>query len=166
MDSTTSFPYMKNGVPSKDSRIEQATNAVQGAVDSVGDAARPLIGQLETTAHQTVDSIADAGASVQAGATQAHDTIHAAVGTARPRLERVLSGTHNAVETLSRLAVVAAETVGEKSAHLKDAHVQMMAKGRMQVREKPAVAIGLALATGFILGRILKNRQSRDHLTR
>jgi ElaB/YqjD/DUF883 family membrane-anchored ribosome-binding protein len=158
MESTTNFPSGTNGVSNSGSRTEPLTTTAHTAVDKAGDIARPVLDRVAGGAHQAVDGVGSVARSVQSGTSIAHDRIDAATEAARPAVDRLLTGAHQAVDKLSGYAAVAADSVSEKSAQLKEAHAKLMANGRTQVREKPAMAIGIAVAAGFLLGRLLRSR--------
>ena len=148
-----------SGVSSLGARAEQAGANARNAVDKAADAARPLIDRAAASAHKSVDDVADTAKSVQNSRGTAHDKIEEAARAARPAVDRLLHGAHVAVDKVSDFAAVAADTVTEKAAQLKDAHARLMTTGREQVREKPAVAVGIAVIAGFLLGRILGSRR-------
>ena len=159
MEPTSNFPSASNGLANAGTRVDQASSTVHGAVDRIGDATRPIVDRAASSAHHIVDGVANAARSVQDRSGSAHSKIDAASEAARPAVDRILTGAHQAVDKLSGFATVAAETVSEKTVQLKDAHARLMTSGRTQVREKPALAVGIAVAAGFILGRLLGSRQ-------
>lgn len=159
MEPTSNFPSPTTLSPSPGSRLDQASATAHNAVDRVGEAARPIVDRAATSAHQVVDSVASVARSVQDQSNAAHLKIDSASEGARPAVDRILTSAHQAVDKLSGFANVAAETVSEKTVQLKDAHARLMTTGRTQVREKPAIAVGLAVAAGFILARILGSRR-------
>ena len=158
MESTSNFPSSTNGSGTTGSRTDQAKASAHAVVDRAGDAARPLVERATGGAHQAVDSVASAARSVESGTGSVHDKIDAAGDAVRPTVDRLLTGAHQAVDKLSGLAATAADTMSEKTVQLKEAHAKLMESGRIQVREKPAVAVGIAVAAGFILARILRRR--------
>jgi ElaB/YqjD/DUF883 family membrane-anchored ribosome-binding protein len=158
MESTSNFPLNTNGTATAGTRTDQVTAGAHRAVDTVGEAARPLIDRAAGTAHRAVDSVSETAKSVQSGTAVAHEKIDAAGDMARPAVDRILTGAHQAVDKLSGLAAVAADAVSEKSVQVKEAHAKLMANGRSQVREKPAMAVGIAVVAGFILGKMLRSR--------
>lgn len=159
MEPTSNFPSTGNGLTNAGSRVDQASATVHGAVDRIGDATRPIVDRAANGAHQVVDGVASAAQSVQDHSGAVHFKIDSASNAARPAVDRMLSGAHQAVDKLSGFATVAAETMSEKTVQLKDAHARLMTNGRSQVREKPALAVGIAVAAGFVLGRLLGSRQ-------
>ena len=158
MEPTSNFPVTHNGAVNASSRTDQAAASAHAAVDRLGEAARPLVDRAAGGAHLAVDGVASAARSVQDRTAVAHEKIDAAGAAALPVVDRLLTSAHQAVDRLSGMAAVAADTVSEKSIQIKDAHAKLMANGRNQVREKPAVAIGIAVVAGIILGRLLRSR--------
>ena len=159
MESTSNSPSASNGLASAGTRADQAGTTAHGAVDRIGDAARPIVDRAASSAHQLVDGVAGAARSLQDRSGTVHSKIDSATEAARPAVDRILTGAHQAVDKLSGFATVAADTVSEKSVQLKEAHARLMTTGRTQVREKPAIAVGIAVAAGFILAKILGSRQ-------
>lgn len=157
MDTTSNLPTGTNG-SANGGRTDQAAATAHAAVDRAGDAVKPVVDRVAGSAHQAVDSVTNAARSVQDNASTVHDKIDAAGEVARPAVDRLLTGAHQAVDKLSGFAAVAADTVSEKSVQLKDAHARLMETGRVQVREKPALAVGIAVAAGYILGRMMRSR--------
>jgi ElaB/YqjD/DUF883 family membrane-anchored ribosome-binding protein len=104
---------------------------------SAGDAGRALA--------RTVD---------QAG-TGAHDVIDKVSGAARPVVDRIASGAHQAVDKITSAVGEAAETVGVKGEQLKNAQVRAMEQCRGYVRGHPVQSLGIAIAAGFLLSRLL-----------
>lgn len=159
MESTSNFPSANNGQANAGGRVDQASATAHSAVDRVGDATRPIVDRAASSAHQAVDGVANAARAIQDRSSAAHAKIESASDAAYPAVDRILTGAHQAVDKLSGFASVAADTVSEKTVQLKEAHARLMTTGRTQVREKPALAVGIALAAGFVLARILGSRQ-------
>jgi ElaB/YqjD/DUF883 family membrane-anchored ribosome-binding protein len=158
METTSNFPSGTNGSVNAGTRNDQATASAHAAVDRAGNAVKPAVDRAAGSAHQAVDAVSEAARSVQGNISAVHDRIDAAGEAARPAVDRLLTGAHQAVDKLSGFAAVAADTVSEKSVQLKEAHAKLMANGRTQVREKPALAVGIAVAAGFIIGRMMRSR--------
>lgn len=142
METTSSFPGNNNNGSSASSTVDNLASTAQKGIDRASDA------------------LSNSSYSVQNSTDVMHEKIDAAGVMARPAVDRILTGAHQAVDKLSGLATVAADTVSEKSVQLKEAHAKLMASGRDQVSEKPAVAVGIAVAAGIIIGRILSSRRS------
>ncbi|MGR8981496.1 MAG: glycine zipper domain-containing protein, partial [Gammaproteobacteria bacterium] len=52
----------------------------------------------------------------------------------------------------------AAETLSEKGEQLKNAEKQLMENCRAYVRDNPITSLGIAVAAGFLLSRLLSGR--------
>jgi ElaB/YqjD/DUF883 family membrane-anchored ribosome-binding protein len=70
-------------------------------------------------------------------------------------VDRVASGAHQAVDKIAGVAGRAAETLGAKGGQLHDAQVRAMEQCRGYVRDNPIASIGIAVAVGFLLSRLL-----------
>lgn len=66
-----------------------------------------------------------------------------------------VAGAHQAVDRLSDAATQAGTLINERSAQLKTQGAAMVDCTRDYVVRKPLTAIGIAVATGFVLGHIL-----------
>ena len=96
--------------------------------------------------------------TVDKASSGAHDAIDKVSDAARPMVDRVASGAHQAVDKIASAAGQAAETLGAKGEQLKNAQAQAMAQARTYVREHPMTALGIALAAGYVLSRLLRWR--------
>ena len=92
---------------------------------------------------------------VRAGA---HSVIDKVSDVAHPMVDRVASGAHQTVDKLAGAAGQAAETLGVKGEQLKDAQMRAMEQCRGYVRDNPIASLGIALAAGFLLSRLLSWR--------
>jgi ElaB/YqjD/DUF883 family membrane-anchored ribosome-binding protein len=90
-----------------------------------------------------------------AGAHRAIDNVSDA---ARPAVDRLASGAHEAVDKIAGAAAQAADAFGAKGEQLKGVQVRVMDTGRAYVREHPVASLGIALAVGFVLSRLLSAR--------
>ncbi len=107
---------------------------------SLNDGSRPLarsLDQASTGAHEAIDKVSEA---------------------ARPMVDRLASGAHQAVDRIAAAAGQAAETLGVKGEQLKNAQVHALEQARSYVRENPVAALGIAIAAGFVLSRLLRAR--------
>jgi ElaB/YqjD/DUF883 family membrane-anchored ribosome-binding protein len=73
-------------------------------------------------------------------------------------MDRIASDAHQAVDKIASAAGQAAETLGVNGEQLKQAHVRAMEWGRGYVRDNPAMSLGIAIAAGFLLSRLLSSR--------
>jgi len=88
-----------------------------------------------------------------------HDAVDAAAARAResvaPAIDRIAHVAHQTVDGVARAADGAAGWFGQSAEQWKRRQEQALAACRRSVRERPMVAIGIALAAGFIVGRWL-----------
>ena len=115
---------------------------------------------METTGIVTPNLTDGSGAArtVDQARTGAHDAIDRATDAARPMVDRVASGAHKAVDKFASAAGQAAEVIGARGEQLKNAQAQAMEQTRLYVRENPMTSLGIALAVGFILSKLLNSR--------
>jgi ElaB/YqjD/DUF883 family membrane-anchored ribosome-binding protein len=73
-------------------------------------------------------------------------------------IDRLTSTAHDAVERATSAAVTAADSIGATGRQLLEARDQWMDSTRVYVREHPIAALGVALAAGYLLSRILSTR--------
>ena len=88
----------------------------------------------------------------------AHDTINSVSDAARPAVERMTSSAHEAVDKVAGVATQAAETLGKKGEQLKSVQENVVESARGYMRDHPVASLGVALATGYILSRLLFTR--------
>ena len=87
-----------------------------------------------------------------------HATIDKVSDTARPAVDRLASGAHQAVDKIAGAAGQVVETFGAKGEQLNDAQQRLVEAGRNYVRDNPMMALGIAIAAGFVLSRVLSSR--------
>jgi len=76
-------------------------------------------------------------------------------------METIDKATHSAHEAVDKIASAtsqAAEALGEKGEQLKNAEQRLMENCRGYVRDNPITSLGLAVAAGFLLSRLLSRR--------
>lgn len=88
----------------------------------------------------------------------AHDTIDRVTDATRPAVDRVASGAHQAVDSIAGAASKAADTLGVKTAQLKEAQERLMESCTSYVQENPLASLGIAVAAGFLLSRLVSSR--------
>ncbi|MEX0899370.1 MAG: DUF883 C-terminal domain-containing protein [Gammaproteobacteria bacterium] len=84
---------------------------------------------------------------VDRAADQAHDKIDQASNAAQPAVDRLAGKAHNMVDKL--------EAKGEQ---WMEAEEEMMGEIQAYVRQHPLQSVGIAVAGGFLLSRILSSR--------
>jgi len=72
--------------------------------------------------------------------------------------DKVFKSAHEAVDKVVDAASHAAEAIGEKGGQLKDAEKQLVENCRGYVRDNPIASLGIAVAAGFLLSRLLSGR--------
>jgi ElaB/YqjD/DUF883 family membrane-anchored ribosome-binding protein len=93
----------------------------------------------------------------QAG-TAAHSTIDQVSAAARPAVDRMATGAHQAVNKFADVATQAAESLGVKGDQLKEAQARLMETCSAYVRANPVASLGIAVAAGFLLSRLISSR--------
>ena len=88
----------------------------------------------------------------------AHDVIDKASNAARPMVDRIASGAHVAVDKIAGATVQAADSLGVKAEQLKNIQDQALAKCQAYVRENPVTSLGMAVAAGYLLSKLLSSR--------
>lgn len=86
----------------------------------------------------------------------AHESIDKAASSARPAVDRFASSAHQAVDRMAGAANQAAQKFGAKGGNLRESQEKMIDDARGYIRNKPGTAIGIAVAAGFILSRIMR----------
>ena len=98
------------------------------------------------------------GRAVDQAGIGAHDVIDKVSDAARPAVDRMASGAHQVVDKIASAAGQAAETLGVKGEQLKDIQVRALEQCRGYVRANPALSLGIAIAAGYLLSRLLSSR--------
>ena len=75
------------------------------------------------------------------------DTVDKASHSAHEAVDKIASATNQAVEAL-----------GDKGQQLKNAEKQLVENCRGYVRDNPITSLGIAVAAGFLLSRLLSGR--------
>lgn len=75
-------------------------------------------------------------------------------GTHKPQLDRMSETAHSAVDRAVETAEQIAERFGERSDELLAMKDDYIESAREYVKENPFMAIGIALAAGYLFGKI------------
>lgn len=70
-------------------------------------------------------------------------------------IDNVSHSAHEAVDKIANATNQAAEAIGEKGAQLKNVEQQLMENCRGYVRDNLVTSLGIAIAGGFMLSRLL-----------
>ena len=91
-------------------------------------------------------------------AAGAHSGIHAAAEAVHPAIDRLASGAHRAVNSADEAANQATDAMARAGNKAGVKGEELYAAGAGYLREHPMVTIGLAVATGYLLSRLLATR--------
>lgn len=75
-------------------------------------------------------------------------------GTQKPQLDRLSETAHSAIDRATQTAQQLTERFGERSEELLAMKDDYLESARDYVRENPLAAIGIALAAGYLFGKI------------
>lgn len=89
-----------------------------------------------------------------------HKAIDEASDAARPTVDHLVAGAHQAVDKLAGAANHTAETLDMRGGQVRDAQSWVSESCRGYVRDKPMAALGIAVATGFLVSWLLNRRQT------
>jgi ElaB/YqjD/DUF883 family membrane-anchored ribosome-binding protein len=95
---------------------------------------------------------------VETATAAAHDSIDSVSHAARPALDHLVAGAHGAVDRAGVAATHAAGTLGVKGDQLNDSSQRIIERAGSYVRENPVVSLGIAVAAGYFLSRLLSSR--------
>lgn len=72
--------------------------------------------------------------------------------------DKVSSSAHEAYDKVADATSQAAEALGEKGEQLKKAEQKLMKNCSRYVRDNPVTSLGIAVAAGFLLSRLVSGR--------
>lgn len=73
-------------------------------------------------------------------------------------IEKASNFAHEAVDKIASATSQAVEAVDEKGEQLKNAEQRLMKNCQVYIRENPVTSLGIAVAAGFLLSRLLSSR--------
>lgn len=98
--------------------------------------------------------------TVDRKATQAHQAVDDAASKvaekAGPTIDRIAQAAHQTVDKVAQAAAPAADWVSASADQLKAQQQQIVDGARGYVRERPLVALGVAVAAGYLVGRLAR----------
>lgn len=97
------------------------------------------------------------GRAVDQASMGAHEAIDKASDIARPTVDRITSGAHQAVDKIASVASKAADTLGVQGEQLMNFQARAMEQARGYVRENPVASLGIAIAAGYLLSRLIRS---------
>lgn len=98
-------------------------------------------------------------------ALNAHKTIDKISEVTRPAVEHVAAGAQQALNKVAGAANQAVETIDVKGRQLREAQLRLTENLRGQLRERPFTSVGIAVAAGFMLNWLLRQRPGARHST-
>jgi ElaB/YqjD/DUF883 family membrane-anchored ribosome-binding protein len=75
-------------------------------------------------------------------------------GTQKQQLDKLSESSHSAVDRAAQTAAQVAERVGERGEELLALKDDYLEQAREYVKENPIMALGIALAAGYLFGKI------------
>lgn len=73
-------------------------------------------------------------------------------------IDKATQSAHETVDKIAHATNQAAETLNEKGEQLKNAEQRWVENCRTYIRENPVTSLGIAVAAGFLLSRLLSGR--------
>lgn len=73
-------------------------------------------------------------------------------------IDKAANSANEAVDKVASATNQAAEALGKKGEQLKNAEQQLMEDCRVYIRDNPITSVGIAVAAGFLLSRVLSGR--------
>jgi ElaB/YqjD/DUF883 family membrane-anchored ribosome-binding protein len=118
---------------------------------------------METRMNPTINSTTDMGRAQDQGAVDraaaaAHGTVEKAAAAVSPTVDRLAAGAHQVVDKIAGAAGTAAEMASSKGEQLKAQQERLLESCRGYVRENPITTLGIAVAAGFLISRLLSSR--------
>ena len=95
--------------------------------------------------------------STTAGNGRAEAKRRHAQASAHDTVDRAARGVHDTVDRLAGAASRATESLGEGGERFAETKERVMAQTRTYVQTHPVATIGIAVAAGFLLSRILRS---------
>lgn len=96
--------------------------------------------------------------SVDRLATGAQSGIHAAAEAAHPAIDRLAAGAHRAVNSADEAANQATDAIAKAGTKAGVKGEELYAASAVYMREHPMLTVGIAMATGYLLSRLLATR--------
>jgi ElaB/YqjD/DUF883 family membrane-anchored ribosome-binding protein len=88
----------------------------------------------------------------------AHHAIDSAADATRPALDHAVANAHKTVDRVGDAASHAAEALGVKGDQLNEGSKRVIERAGVYVRENPVTSLGIAVAAGYVLSRLLSSR--------
>ena len=92
----------------------------------------------------------------------AHGKIDQVSSSVKPAVERLAKSAHEVVDKVATVASDAADTLGVRTDELKSVQGKWTEQCQGYVRENPLVSLGIALAAGYLLSKVLSSRDTES----
>jgi ElaB/YqjD/DUF883 family membrane-anchored ribosome-binding protein len=100
------------------------------------------------------------GNTMERKVNQAHQAVDDAATTvadkAGPAIDRVAQAAHQTVDRVAQAAAPAADWINQSAEQLKAQQQELVDSCRSYVRERPLVAVGIAVGAGYLIGRLAR----------
>jgi ElaB/YqjD/DUF883 family membrane-anchored ribosome-binding protein len=96
--------------------------------------------------------------TVDQASTGAHPVIDTVSDAARPLVDRLATAAHQTVDKIAGAAGQMADSLGVNGEQLQQAQARAFEVGRAYVRDHPVASVGIAIAAGIVLSRLLSSR--------
>ncbi|MBU2568788.1 MAG: DUF883 family protein [Gammaproteobacteria bacterium] len=73
-------------------------------------------------------------------------------------IDKAAKTAHETVDKIAGATTHAAESIGDKGQQLKNTEQQLLENCRGYVRDNPITSLGIAVAAGFLLSRVISGR--------
>ena len=116
-----------------------------GGVNGLGSSSTGMTGSASTTqfGRDSTATAADAQSRVDAMGNPAHDTV-----------ERLSNAAHQTVDKLAGSAASVADRFSDQARWMSETPPRMLASSKSWIQEKPLEAVGIAVAVGYLMGRM------------
>ena len=99
-----------------------------------------------------------AGRTVDNASSSAHDAVDRASNAAGPAVQNLASGAHSMIEKATTVATQAAEKLNVTGEQIRDVQARFSDVCKVQMKENPVMTLGVAVAAGFVISRLLSAR--------
>lgn len=100
--------------------------------------------------------------SLEQATSSGHQVIDRLSDAARPAVSRAASGAHRLVDRLAGTGSRVAQQLQATGTRLKDAEQRLVGASSGYVREHPLRSVGIALAAGLLVSRLVISRHSPE----
>ncbi len=73
-------------------------------------------------------------------------------------IDKAASSAHETIDKIASATTNAAESLSDKGRQLKNSEQQLLENCRGYVRDNPVTSLGIAVAAGFLLSRVMSGR--------